>query len=86
MTGDELAAALYAEQGYLVLSYYQEQEIGSIHKRFTHGGIEVVPIPIRLISKSSIMEFDRQQDTKARMGARRDKPLGHHFYRVEAAD
>lgn len=88
MTGDELAAALYAEQGYLTLGTTAPLAIGEITTETSYGG----GIPLRVIAKSNKAEHRRQDRTSVRLGL--VEPVSNesdyfpflYYYRVEAAD
>lgn len=85
MTGDELAARLYAEQGYLVVSHDQEWPIEHV---FAPRGYPRCGIPMRIIGPSNRQECESQCERAAKLfGSPLPPPRTHkYFYRVEAAD
>ena len=90
MTGDELAAALYAEQGYMALAQNQARKHGEIIPPGTCGW-EDAPIttPLRVIGDSNRDEWGSQKPIIARaLGLQCGPVRGNapYYYRVEAAD
>lgn len=84
MTGDELVAALYAEQGYLCCHTRTAFAIGEI------GPHERLDTPMRVVGPST-----RDEVLKQRRLAKRIAPdaqwadkgdVGPYFYRLEACD
>ena len=87
MTGDELAAACIAHQGYLVMAYTCECKIGEISKPIGLG----VPVttPCIVIGTATKREFLKQRKLANQILGERRFPMHtkyDHFYRVEAAD
>jgi hypothetical protein len=87
MTGDELAAALYAEQGYLVIGAFDECPIGKINQAtsMTTGDCAT---PMRIVAVSTRDEFIKQRKIVSRLtGITGTGWAGFsHYYRIEAAD
>lgn len=87
MTGDQLAAALYAEQGYLIMQSPTPKQIGDIIDavRTNHGAITP---PVRITALATSDEWHSQQERAAKLGANIDGfvlPCAT-YYRVEACD
>ena len=91
MTGDELAAALYAEQGYLVASRPKPHMIGDVGPAYAHG-LGKMQTVIRIIAQSDYEEFNRQRRLATKIlghPAPGDDAIpddGMYFYRIEAVD
>ena len=87
MSGDELAAALYAEQGYLVMYSKHPRTIGSIDT--DSGAVKQGLRPLRIIGPSSSAEYKAQTLRASEIAPELASPGGFswpYFYRVEAAD
>lgn len=90
MTGDELASAIMAELGFLVIGQFRRRSIGEIIPPRSCGWQDApIETPLRVIRQSSRAEWASQKPTIVRLlglplsPARGNMP---HFYRVEAAD
>lgn len=89
MTGDELAAALYAEQGFMVIESSCEEKIGDIVKC---SNLYEVNTPLIIAGLATREEFMRQAALAFALAGNPEKvgdipePGNHHYYRVEAAD
>ena len=88
MTGDELAAACIAQQGYLVMAYEYECKIREISKPI---GIEgPIATPCIVIGTATKREFLKQRKLANQiLGQERFSVTDtdwNYFYRVEAAD
>lgn len=86
MTGDELAAALYAEQGYMVLWSLKPLTIGSLTD--SEGDSTAV---LRILGEATKEEYLKQSRRAKELaphiaGMPHGRDLLAHFYRVEAAD
>ncbi len=88
MTGDELAAAVYAVQGFLVMESNTPEELGAVVKCSNLIGVKT---PLRVTGPSNQKEFLAQ----AKLGYRLAQsplvgiewePGNFKYYRVEAAD
>lgn len=85
----DIAQALVAEQGFMVVASNNHYEDGGIISIFGDGGREESRIPLRVIRRSSSEEFMRQSDLWERLFPEdgRGKPFSlDFFYRVIAAD
>ena len=88
MTHDELAAGLYAANGFLVIQARQRLEIGHLlypatrQHRFAEGDTLVM----RVIAESTKAEFLSQHRAPLPDTDNYFNPDWHYFYRVEAAD
>lgn len=85
MTGDELAIALHAEQGYLVVSHhspFQREEA------FLPRGSFSVNIPLLIVGPATKSQYAEQVRRARKISGRKIiVTKGHkYFYRVEAAD
>jgi hypothetical protein len=87
VSGDDLAAALYAEQGAHFVA--TDQELPSGHIVSCDGGGYPMTTPLRIVALGTQEDFDRQHDLSVKItgdddsrGYRRRK----YVYRVEAAD
>jgi hypothetical protein len=88
MTGDELAAQLFTEQGYLVLFCDRQLELGDIVRDNSQES-DPATTPVRVIGESSRAEYWKQFRRANVLLGRPDRPLALeqvYFYRVEAAD
>ncbi len=85
LTGDQLAAALYAEQGYLVVSYRDEFPMGV---PFPASGTLKCNTPLIITGVSARAEYVRQVHRASEMCGLSLSEMEDdtHFYRVEAAD
>lgn len=86
MTGDELAARLFAEQGYLVLAGNELKKIGDLvigaDSKFGWSAT-----PVRIVAISNIREFMEQDRLATRIfGGISSETEHRYFYRVEALD
>lgn len=93
MTGDELAARLYAERGYLVMSSELELPLGDIcEEAELVRDRERMRTMLRIVGQSNPAEYHQQQLRAAEIceehgiSANRMPCLDPYFYRVEAAD
>lgn len=87
ITGDEMAARLFAEQGYLAIASNMQVPIGFIIR--PEQCIDTVPhsTPLRVVSESSREEFEAQRRLSERLWPGSTTPRnGDYFYRTEAAD
>jgi hypothetical protein len=94
MTGDELAARLYAEQGYLVIESppWRPHAIGDlilIAESPASNGDRFVRIPLVVVAHSNIEEYKKQDDLATSLVG--EESSGEFYpnatyYRVEAAD
>jgi hypothetical protein len=87
MNGDDLAAQLFAQQGYLVLGSTRALSIGSIQ---TADKGAPMSTPLRVIAKSTKTEWNKQGRLASRIsggefGMRPGCPAAF-YYRVEAVD
>ena len=84
MTGDELAAALYAEQGYMVLWSREPLEIGSITD--SEGDCTAM---LRIVRETNVDEYVKQSKRARELEPSIAGPLRDyhaHYYHVEALD
>ena len=87
MSGDELAAAIYAKQGYLVLASADPLKIGQVTDSEGHCSA-----PLIVKANSNYTEYSEQASLESllRLGVPRKstarKSYERYFYRVEAAD
>ena len=92
MTGDELAAALYTEQGYLITGSRFPAELGSILNKSRFGFGESLPftVPLKVVGTATYDQWKNQVKTMRRIGIaagiRSDHVPRPYYYRVEAAD
>lgn len=91
MSGEELAAALYAEQGYVVLAVNRHCRIGEILPGTTECDTgKPMTTPLRIIGPSSEMEYRTQIATADRLIGQSTREVVildlRCFYRVVAAD
>ena len=90
MTGDELAAALYVEQGYLIVGTTYPVDIGCVIRENTcESTREPARTPLRVLSLASHAEYRAQCVLYIQMGGRvfPDNAFGWPYvYRVEACD
>ena len=89
ISGDELAARLFAEQGYLVHPFLGPRKIGEV---FRSGPVSpddlTVRTPFRIVGKATKEELlsQRKLALKWRVHGIALNTQGTHFYRVVAAD
>lgn len=94
MTNDEIAIALLARQGFLVVASMSAREVGEILRptanKITRSGVMQQPItPLRVLAAATCAEYNAQADLVGEIrGAPtvRATPEDLYFYRVEAAD
>lgn len=90
MTGDELAAAVYAEQGFLILGSTEPRKMGEIRRESVHESWRTaVSTPMRIVGVSTEQEMRRQTERYIQLSGAHDhyqKNAYTHYYRVEAAD
>jgi hypothetical protein len=92
MSGEELAAALYAEQGYVVTTGDRPWKVGEISTRpYFRGMRGVLGVPLRVVAESNVEEYNRQIQLANRLAPdmgpaqqRLEPPV--LYYRCEAAD
>lgn len=87
MTGDELAIALHAEQGYLVLGSSHPLTVGAIERADKGAPMST---PLRIIDRATRAEWDKQGRLAFRLSGglfrkKRNCPA-EYFYRVVAVD
>ncbi len=88
MSPDELAAALYVEQGFLVAVCRSPMERGGIERRWDSDGA-LGETPLRILRPASQSDFDAQSEVSRKITGKRKGFLGggyQWFYFVEAAD
>jgi hypothetical protein len=88
MTGDELAARLFAEQGYLVLASLVPYKEGQAlpHLQGVNGVSSVVKIICSTSESDYLRQLNRVREL-APVGPWHDADgLASYYYRVEAAD
>lgn len=89
MTGDEVAAAVYAERGFVVLGSNYPMPIGYLTRdNSTHKAFNRAQAPLKVIAESNLDEFLEQCECIERLlgiSPNRVFPWTY-FYRVEAAD
>lgn len=87
---EELAARVYSEQGYLVISTNRPYWIGEIlYERNNENWRTKLTIPLRVIGVSNESEMEKQTARFLELAGINDKYVHcafRHFYRVEAAD
>lgn len=86
MTGDELAAALYVEQGYMILWSREPLRIGSLTD--SQGDSTAM---LRILRETTVDEYVKQSKRARELapeiaGPLRGYELNAHYYRVEACD
>lgn len=89
MTGDELAARLYSDQGYLVVAGTSPRAIGDILKENSaHPERSLCNTPLRVVALSCHDELERQVALVQSYGLTVGPPVPafRYYYRVEAAD
>ncbi len=87
MSGDELAAKVYAERGYLVMATNREVVIGTAqpHMRGANG-VSIIPLVKSKTTEADYLEQLRRV-RELDSGIPTDiEWLAKHYYRVEAAD
>ncbi len=83
MSGDELAAAVYAERGYLVVGANAPLALGDV--RFARAWD--VSTPLRITAISNRQEFEQCERVAQRLvGYSFKAGDAPYYYRVEAAD
>jgi hypothetical protein len=88
VSGQEIAAIVYKEQGFLVMIAYELCETGSIHLADTREelGTETA---LRCVAPSNYQEFAQQQKRMSEL-LKEDLPffhgLGARYYRMEPVD
>ncbi len=85
MTGDELAALVFAEQGYFVMAAKRDHPVGTIIDPGRHGEHGM---PMVIVGPSNRKEYLQQLEIGRRISP---STVGHAgnwpiYYRVEAAD
>lgn len=87
MTGDELAAALYVEHGFISMATVEPLHVGEI---WLGHAARQAGVPLRVIGRSSSTEYANQARRAGIIAP--DLALGEppqlypYYYRVEAAD
>ena len=92
ITGDELAAALYAEQGYFVASSFMPRKIGDIDIDNSHHPTKRVSATMRVVGDATEKEWISQWNMAHELAPDITgdeyvrSPWELYFYRVEACD
>ncbi len=89
MTGDELAARVFTEQGFYVLPSDRVRTLGEICLKESREPVLSIPVdlPFRVIGFSNKQESDGQRILISRiLGEELPFSKKRYFYRVEAAD
>jgi len=88
MTGDELAARLYAEQGYLLVGTVLQLGIGEIIPHKAQSPNDVVNTPLRVVGRATRTQYILQDQLAQRLAGLEYHPDRDfdNYYRVEAAD
>lgn len=94
MTNDEIAIAILARRGFLVIASMSPREVGEIlrptvNKIFRWGIMQQPVTPLRVVAGATCAEYNAQADLvgEIRGEPTQRAPSEHpYFYRVEAAD
>lgn len=90
LTGDQLAARLFAEQGYFVMYSDYPLRIEAITTEDEYVmGREPVRLPFRIVGQSNREEYTDQRRRTSEITGYALDPFpsdAHYFYRCEAAD